>query len=41
MTTTAVTHIASLVTNDPSLGNGTPLGLIQDAAVVIDGDRIV
>ncbi|MFJ7329579.1 imidazolonepropionase [Streptomyces cyaneofuscatus] len=41
MTTTAVTHIASLVTNDPSLGNGTPLGLIQDAAVVIEGDRVV
>ncbi|MCB5907536.1 imidazolonepropionase [Streptomyces pinistramenti] len=39
MTTTALTHIAQLVTNDPSLGEG-PLGLIQDAAVVIDGDRI-
>ncbi|GAA2950458.1 MULTISPECIES: imidazolonepropionase [Streptomycetaceae] len=41
MTTTAITDIACLVTNDPSLGNGTPLGLIRDAAVVIDGDRIV
>ncbi|MEU8705877.1 imidazolonepropionase [Streptomyces sp. NPDC048565] len=40
-TTTALTHIANLVTNDPSLGDGTPLGLIQDAAVVIEGDRIV
>ncbi|MDF6020608.1 imidazolonepropionase [Streptomyces sp. JH34] len=39
--TTAITHIANLVTNDPSLGDGTPLGLIRDAAVVIDGDRIV
>ncbi|OPF77157.1 imidazolonepropionase [Streptomyces antioxidans] len=38
-TTTAITGIATLVTNDPSLGEG-PLGLIQDAAVVIDGDRI-
>ncbi|MEU1804269.1 imidazolonepropionase [Streptomyces sp. NPDC019937] len=38
-TTTALTHISSLVTNDPSLGEG-PLGLIQDGAVVIDGDRI-
>ena len=37
---TAITNIASLVTNDPSLGDGSPLGLIQDAAVVIDGDRI-
>ncbi|MEW1718663.1 imidazolonepropionase [Streptomyces sp. NPDC093109] len=40
MTTTALTHIAGLVTNDPSLGDGTPIGLIQDATVVIDGDRI-
>ncbi|MFJ3690913.1 imidazolonepropionase [[Kitasatospora] papulosa] len=40
-TTTALTHIANLVTNDPSLGDGTPLGLIRDAAVVIDGDRVV
>lgn len=40
MTTTAITHIGSLVTNDTSLGTG-PLGLLQDAAVVIDGDRVV
>jgi imidazolonepropionase len=39
--TTSITHIANLVTNDPSLGDGTPLGLIRNAAVVIDGDRIV
>ncbi|MCT9108475.1 imidazolonepropionase [Streptomyces mirabilis] len=51
-TTTVITNIASLVTNDPSLGwgsprsskfesgGGSPLGLIQDAAVVIEGDRI-
>ena len=38
--TTVITNIASLVTNDPSLGDGSPLGLIQDAAVVIDGDRV-
>lgn len=41
MTTTALTNIASLVTNDPSLGDNSPLGLILDAAVVIEGDRIV
>ncbi|KQX90647.1 imidazolonepropionase [Streptomyces clavifer] len=41
MTTTAITDIACLVTNDPCLGDGSPLGLIRDAAVVIDGDRIV
>ena len=39
-TSTAITHIGSLVTNDPSLGDGAPLGLIPDAAVVIDGDRV-
>ncbi|MDI5965235.1 imidazolonepropionase [Streptomyces sp. SL13] len=38
-TTTAITSIGTLVTNDPSLGQG-PLGLLQDAAVVIDGDRV-
>jgi imidazolonepropionase len=40
MTTTVITNIGSLVTNDPALGDGTPIGLIQSAAVVIDGDRI-
>ncbi|MFD4376099.1 imidazolonepropionase [Streptomyces sp. NPDC058486] len=39
MTTTVITHIGSLVTNDPALGEG-PLGLIQDAALVLDGDRV-
>lgn len=37
--TTAITGIGHLVTNDPALGEG-PLGLITDAAVVVDGDRI-
>ncbi|HEY5835424.1 imidazolonepropionase [Streptomyces sp.] len=37
---TVITNIGSLVTNNPSLSSGDPLGLIQDAAVVIDGDRI-
>ncbi|WP_420080593.1 imidazolonepropionase [Streptomyces sp. JL4002] len=40
MTTTAITHIGSLVTNDPAVGDGSPLGLIENAAVVIDGGRI-
>ncbi|MFI6350529.1 imidazolonepropionase [Streptomyces sp. NPDC050560] len=39
--TTAITHIATLVTNDPSLGDGSPLGLIHDAAVVTEGDRVI
>ena len=38
--TTVITNIASLVTNDPSLGDDSPLGLIQEAAVVIEGDRV-
>ncbi|MEU9623116.1 imidazolonepropionase [Streptomyces sp. NPDC088251] len=41
MTTTAITNIAALVTNDPSLQADSPLGLIRDAAVVIEGDRVV
>ncbi|MHC3470576.1 imidazolonepropionase [Streptomyces sp. 7R007] len=41
MSSTVITNIATLVTNSPSLGDGSPLGLVQDAAVVIDGDRVV
>ncbi|MFG2379877.1 imidazolonepropionase [Streptomyces avermitilis] len=37
---TVITNIAGLVTNSPSLGDRSPLGLIQDAAVVIEGDRV-
>ncbi len=39
MTTTVITNIGNLVTNDPALGEGS-LGQIRDAAVVIDGERI-
>lgn len=39
MPSTALTGIGSLVTNDPTLGDG-PLGLRTDAAVVIDQGRI-
>jgi imidazolonepropionase len=39
MTTLAIDNIGQLVTNDPSLGDG-PLGIVRDAALVIDGDRI-
>ncbi|MFW6695823.1 imidazolonepropionase [Streptomyces sp. MAR4 CNX-425] len=38
-TSTAIVNIGSLVTNDPSLGEG-PLGLLEDAAVVFEGDRV-
>ncbi|GGZ98782.1 imidazolonepropionase [Streptomyces echinoruber] len=52
-TSTLITNIATLVTNDPSLGWGSPrsstfesggsspLGLVRDAAVVVEGDRVV
>ncbi|QQC89662.1 imidazolonepropionase [Streptomyces alfalfae] len=40
MTTTLITNIAGLVTNDPAQGDGSPLGLLTDAAVVLDGERI-
>ncbi|MFF9022285.1 imidazolonepropionase [Streptomyces eurythermus] len=38
---TVITNITTLVTNDPSLADSSPLGLVRDAAVVIDGDRVV
>jgi imidazolonepropionase len=37
---TLITHIGTLVTNDPSIGDGSPLGLIKDAAVVLEGEQI-
>ncbi|MFJ6372579.1 imidazolonepropionase [Streptomyces virginiae] len=40
MTTTCITNIGSLVTNDPAAGDGSPLGLIEHAAVVIEGDKV-
>ncbi|MET3986594.1 imidazolonepropionase [Streptomyces sp. PvR034] len=40
MTTTVITHIGSLVTNDPAQGDGSPLGLIENAAVVLDGETV-
>ena len=37
---TLVTGIAELVTNDAAVGDG-PLGLVADAAVVVDGRVVV
>ncbi|MER5636975.1 imidazolonepropionase [Kitasatospora sp. NPDC002227] len=34
-----ITNIGSLVTNDPALGSG-PLGLLTDAAVVVEGSSV-
>lgn len=36
MTSTLVTNIGELVTCDPTVGDGTPLGILRDAALVID-----
>ncbi|MEU6413573.1 imidazolonepropionase [Microbispora sp. NPDC046933] len=40
MTTTLLTGIAELVTNDPSLGDGSPLGLLRDAAVIVEDGHV-
>ena len=39
MSALVVDHIGLLVTNDPALGEG-PLGLVRDAALVLEGDRV-
>jgi imidazolonepropionase len=39
VSTLVVDRIGLLVTGEPSLGEG-PLGLVRDAALVIDGDRV-
>jgi imidazolonepropionase len=39
VSTVVVDHIGQLVTNDPELGEG-PLGVVRDAALVVDGDRV-
>jgi imidazolonepropionase len=39
-TATAITNIKSLVTNDPALGDGSPLGLIEGAALVIEDGEV-
>ena len=40
MTSLMLTGIAELVTNDPAMGDGSDLGLIHDAALVIEGKRV-
>ncbi|MFH9074218.1 imidazolonepropionase [Streptomyces alboflavus] len=37
--TTLLTNIPTLVTNDPALGEG-PLGLVEDAALVLEGETV-
>jgi imidazolonepropionase len=40
MTTTLIDNIGVLVTNDPSNGDGSALGVVRDAAMVIETDRV-
>ena len=40
MTSLLVRHVGELVTNDPAFGDGSPLGLLTDAAFVVEGGRI-
>lgn len=41
MGTVLIDEIAELVTNDASLGDGSPLGLMADAAIIVSGERVV
>lgn len=38
--TVLYTNIGELVTNDAALGDGSPLGIITDAAIVVDGAHL-
>ena len=40
MSSLLVRGIAELVTNDPTLGDGSPLGLLADAALVVEDGRV-
>lgn len=41
MSTYLVTNIGELVTNDPGVGDGSMLGVVKDAAIVVDRGTIV
>ena len=40
MTSTLVTHVGELTTNDPTLGDGTALGRLTDGAFVVEDGRV-
>jgi len=40
MPTTLIDNIGLLVTNDPSNGDGSSLGIVRDAAMVIEAERV-
>jgi imidazolonepropionase len=37
---TLIANVGELVTNDPDLGDGSALGILRDAALVVDGGRV-
>ncbi|MBW4078371.1 MAG: imidazolonepropionase [Acidobacteria bacterium] len=41
MTTRIIRHIGELITNDPNMGDGTKVGRITDAALVVDDARVL
>ena len=40
MTSLLLRNVGELVTNDATLGDGSPLGLLTDAALVVEGGRV-
>lgn len=40
MSARLLANIGELVTNDPSLGDGSPLGIVRDAALVVEDGRV-
>lgn len=40
MASLLIDGISELVTNDPTVGDETPLGLVQEAALVVVDDRV-
>ena len=40
MSSLLVSGIAELVTNDPSAGDGSQLGVVRDASVLVEGNRV-
>jgi imidazolonepropionase len=40
VTSVLVDNIAELTTNDPTLGDGPPLGLLREAALVLEGGQV-
>ena len=41
MTSRLLTNIGELLTNDPTLGDETPVGRLRDAALILDDERVL